>query len=82
MARATVSDGSLLPDIVSELAKRSDALVTVVGPNTVEISLIGSYGPTAMQLAVELRVRAWEAAARARGHDVSVHFLGPEARSR
>lgn len=72
MPEVRISDASLLPDLLEELEKRIDTVVAVVGPNTVEVSVLGSYSQEGMRLAVELRVRAWEAVQRAGGREVTV----------
>ena len=46
-------------------------------PTTVELGLLGSYNAEAMTLSLLLHVRAWEAATRARGHDVAAVIDAP-----
>ena len=67
-----VSDPAVLPELLEELTARPDCLAQVVGPNRVEVSVLGSYNTDALELEVELRVRAWENAQRARGRDVDI----------
>ena len=75
MAQVRISDPELLHTIVAELQERPDVVASIIGPNTIEISLLGSYRREAMNLAVYLRIRAWEAAKRAQGYDVHVEIL-------
>ena len=53
-----------LLELLTFLRSQPDAVFDVVGPGTVEISLLGSYSRDAMELEVALRWRAWEAARR------------------
>lgn len=70
MTQVRINDGALLDVLVDDLQQRPDVVLSVTGPNTIEVSLLGSYDAGAMRLAVELRLRAWEAAQRAQGRDV------------
>ena len=67
-----VSDPTFLPELLEELTARPDCLAEVVGPNRVAVSVLGSYNTEALELEVELRIRAWQSALRARGLDVAV----------
>jgi len=60
--RIRLNDASLLPDLVEFLQTRTDAVVTEVGADEVEVTLLGSYALDAMRMELYLRVRAWEAA--------------------
>ncbi len=75
MTQVRVSDPHLLQTIVEDLRQRPDVVAGIVGPNTIEVSIMGSYNLEAMNLAIYLRVRAWEAAQRAQGHDIRVELL-------
>ena len=59
--RIRLNDASLLPDLVEFLQTRTDAVVTEVGADEVEVTLLGSYAIDAMRMELYLRVRAWEA---------------------
>ena len=61
--------------LIADLGSRPDLIVAEVGENALEISLLGSYNLDAMRLAIQLRVRAWEAAQRAAGRTIHVEFL-------
>lgn len=63
--------------LIAELEKRPDLVVEPINETTIEVSLLGSYNPDAMRLAIYLRVRAWEAAQRAAGQTIHVKFLEP-----
>jgi hypothetical protein len=49
--------------------------VEPVGQDTIEVSLLGSYSLEAMRLAIDLRVRAWEASQRAAGRIIHVELV-------
>jgi hypothetical protein len=74
VTQVRISDGALLEALVDDLRQRPDVVLGVTGPNTIEISLLGSYDAEAMELAVELRLRAWEAGQRAQGRDVRLEL--------
>jgi hypothetical protein len=69
-----ISDRSLLREFVADLQARPDIVASVVGVDTISVGILGSYNPGAHQMAVWLRVRAWEAAKRAEGYDVLVEI--------
>jgi len=60
--RIRLNDPSLLPELVEFLRTRTDAVVTEVGDDEVEVTLLGSYAIDAMRMELYLRIRAWEAA--------------------
>ncbi len=76
MTTLRVSDPGMRDVLIADLRSRPDL---VVGPggdeDTVEVSLLGSYNLEAMRLAIDLRVRAWEAAQRADGRLIRVDLL-------
>ena len=59
--RIRLNDASLLPDLVEFLETRTDAVVTELGADELEVTLLGSYAIDAMRMELYLRVRAWEA---------------------
>jgi hypothetical protein len=67
-----VSDPTFLPELLEDLTARPDCLAEVVGPNRVAVSVLGSYNTEALELEVELRIRAWQSAQRSRGLDVGI----------
>jgi hypothetical protein len=69
-----ISDASLLEQLLADLQARPDVVAQIVAPNRIRISLLGSYNPHALQLAITLRVRAWEEVQRSRGIDVTVEL--------
>jgi len=75
MTQVRISHADLLGALVDDLRQRPDTVVAVTGPNTIEVSLLGSYHVEAMKLAVDLRLRAWEAAQRAQGRDVHLEII-------
>jgi hypothetical protein len=74
VTQVRISNAALLDRLVDDLRQRPDTVVAVTGPNTIEVSLLGSYHAEAMRLAVDLLLRAWEAAQRARGYDVRLEI--------
>ena len=74
MTLVRINDGALLDILVGDLQQRPDVVLSITGPNTIEVSLLGSYDAGSMRLALELRLRAWEAAQRAQGHDVRLEM--------
>jgi hypothetical protein len=60
--RIRLNDPSLKPELVEFLQTRTDAVVTEVGDEEVEVTLLGSYALDAMRMELYLRIRAWEAA--------------------
>lgn len=49
-------------DLAEFLRSRIDAVVSRVGDDELEVSLLGSLAADAMRLELYLRIRAWEAA--------------------
>ena len=72
--RVRLNDPAVLPDLLEYLGSTPDVVADVIGEDELEISLIGSFALDAMRMEIYLRIRAWEAAARARGQ--SVELLG------
>ena len=60
--------------LAEHLRGQDDLAVEIVAPGRIRVSVLGSFGAEAMRLELFLRLRAWEAAERARGHDVSVEL--------
>jgi len=54
------------------LGERADCVATAVGPNALDVTILGSYNSDAMDLETRLRVRNWEEGQRASGVDVRV----------
>jgi len=73
MKPTTTSDPTLLLALRADLASHAGCLVTAVGLDTLEATILGSYNE-AMETAAQLRVRAWEAAQRTRGLNVRVEL--------
>jgi hypothetical protein len=69
-----INDRSLLHEFVADLETRPDIVADVVGEDAISVGILGSYNPRAHQMAVWLRVRAWEAAKRAEGYDVLIEI--------
>ena len=72
MTTVRINDPALLGLLVADLLDRPDVIAEAIEPDRVSVSLLGSYNAQAMRLAIELRLRAWEAAQRARGVDVKL----------
>jgi hypothetical protein len=60
--------------LVAHLRGQDDLALERVAPGLIRVSVLGSFGADAMRLELFLRLRAWEAAERSRGHDVSVEL--------
>jgi hypothetical protein len=69
-----VNDPALAGDLVVDLRSHGDVLAEEIAPGVVRVSVLGSYSAEGMRVAIYLRVRAWEAAQRARGVDVRVEL--------
>jgi hypothetical protein len=67
-----ISDPSLLELLIEDLTARPDVIAEIVDTDAIRVSLLGSFNESSMRLAILLRIRAWEAAQRARGVDVEV----------
>jgi hypothetical protein len=66
--------------LLAYLSAVSEIAAEPVGDREVRVSLLGSYREDAMQLALYLRLRAWEAGQRAEGVDVTLELdAGPSA---
>ena len=74
MTRVRISQADLLDDLIDHLQQRPDVIVSATNRDTIDVSLLGSYNAAAMKLALDLRLRAWQAAERARGRDVELEF--------
>ena len=75
MPEIRISDPNLIDELASDLRSRPDVVVEQIGDDRLLVSILGSYGTTGMRLATFLRLRAWEAAQRAQGHEVSVEIV-------
>jgi hypothetical protein len=62
-----INDGSMLELLLTDLRARPDVIATAVAANRARINLLGSYTPSAMLLATEPRIRAWESKQRSEG---------------
>jgi hypothetical protein len=60
--------------LVEHLSSQDDLAVERIAPGRIRVSVLGSFGAEAMRLELFLRLRAWEAAERSRGHDVRVEL--------
>jgi protein involved in polysaccharide export with SLBB domain len=72
MTIVRISDPSLLELLLAELTSRPDVVAEIVEGDAIRVSILGSYSESSMRMAILLRIRAWEAAQRARGVDVEV----------
>ena len=75
MTLLRISDPSLLDLLCADLRSRGDVIAEVVGEDTLQVDILGSYGVEGMRMATELRLRAWEEAQRALGVDVRVEIV-------
>jgi hypothetical protein len=75
MPEIRISDPALLEVLAKDLSERPDIVVDRIADDRLLVSILGSYGTKGMRLATYLRLRAWEAAQRAQGNDVSVEIV-------
>jgi hypothetical protein len=57
--RIRVEDPALLPDLMADLSRRVDAVVTQVDDDQLEVSLLGSRASDAGIAELRERVKAW-----------------------
>jgi hypothetical protein len=74
MPTIRLNDPALADDLLVDLRSRGDVLAEEIGPGAIRVSVLGSYSADGMRVAIYLRVRAWEAAKRAKGVDVRVEL--------
>lgn len=74
MPTIRVNQPFLVDSLVAELQSRFDAVVERTSSTTILVTILGSYNADALRVETLLRVRAWEAAQRARGIDISVEL--------
>ena len=72
MTTIRISEPTLLPVLLADIELRADIVADVVAVDAIRVSILGSYNAESLRMATFLRVRAWEAAQRARGVDVRV----------
>ncbi len=75
MPELRISDSAFLPSLLEDLRSRLDVVAEVIDDNCILVTIVGSYGQEGMRVALDLRVRAWEAAQRAKGIDVRVELV-------
>jgi hypothetical protein len=75
MPEIRISDPTLIDDLERDLRLRPDIVVEQIDDDRLLVSILGSYGTNGMRLATFLRLRAWEAAQRAQGRDVTVDIV-------
>lgn len=75
MTTLRLSDPGMRDVLIADLRSRPDLVVAPSGEDTVEVSLLGSYNLDAMRMAIDLRVRAWEAGQRAEGRLIRVDLV-------
>jgi hypothetical protein len=69
--RISVTDPRQLDEVIEFLESEPAAIVERVSETELEVSLLGSYAADAMQMQLELRLRAWEAG-RAAGRRIEI----------
>ncbi len=60
--RIHVSDPALVPSLLAFLSRSVDCVAAAVCEDEIEVSLLGSYDPQTHEVAIDMLVRAWEAA--------------------
>jgi hypothetical protein len=59
--RVKIQTRSQAPDLVAFLASRVDCVVEQVGPDEIEVSLLGSMNASARRRELAQRLKAWRA---------------------
>jgi hypothetical protein len=75
MPEIEIDNPNLIDELAADLRKQTDTIVEITGHGRLLIHIVGSYSTDGMRLATHLRIRAWEAAQRAQGRDVSVEII-------
>jgi hypothetical protein len=75
MSQLRLSNSDYLEPLIEDLRRRGDVVVGAIDDDTIEVSMLGSYGLESMRLAIYLHIRAWEAVQRSQGHDVHVDLI-------
>jgi hypothetical protein len=75
MAIIQVNNPDAAASLLAHFGTQEDLWAEQVGPETVRASVLGSYSFEAMNVELVLRLRAWEAAERARGNVVTADVL-------
>ena len=57
--KVRVEDPALLPDLMADLSRRVDAVITQIGDDELEVSLLGSRALDADVAELRERLRAW-----------------------
>lgn len=57
-----ITDRERLDELTGFLQSRGDCVVERLDDDTLEVSLMGSYGVESMRMELYLRIRAWESA--------------------
>jgi hypothetical protein len=74
MPTIKVNQPFLVEALVEDLRSRFDAVVERTSSTTILVNILGSYNADAMRVETLLRIRAWEAAQRSRGIDITVEL--------
>ena len=70
-----LSNRALIPSLIAHLASRPSAVVSGLGEEALEVSLLGSYHPAMMRTILVLRVEEWQEARAVSGEDVTVTIV-------
>jgi hypothetical protein len=70
--RIRISSAELFDELLASLRAEPGAVVEQISDDEAEVTLLGSYQEDALRMALYLRLRAWEAAHRARGVHVEI----------
>lgn len=76
-----ISDPDLLPGLLEELTARRDCLAEVILPDTLLVSLLGSYNAEALEQEIGSRIRAWQAIQRHTDVEVTVEPVRTSGRA-
>jgi hypothetical protein len=75
MTRIRASNPPAARSLVDHLKQQGDVVADLVAADEIELTVLGSFARDPMRLEIFLRIRAWEAAERARGRDVSADIV-------
>ena len=70
--RIRVSDAAAVDELIEYLESRVETIVERIDDHELDVALLGSYNPDAMQMQLDLLIRAWESARRAAGVQVEI----------
>ena len=74
MTIVRLSSGAAAQRLLAHFHDTNDVAVELIDECVLRVSLLGSFREDAMRMELELRMRAWQEAERARGSDVELEL--------